>query len=244
MKPLYADMTLSKVQEDRVHEWLRSTGFTHPDVTHQDFEVVNPARYVGFLFTHESVETFVVGLQCTAPGMEHVRTTIRMSHGQIMGETDAPTFEPHAPVTAAQSMRMLRWRHRPEALDGHGGPPGINLDLTMIEDYLEEIIAFTNEHGSGSSAPGWYELSVQWGVLLSGRWPRLEFYRDRGDLDPQQMQRWDALTRRISQHTKAIEALHLPVPHLADHQGAVQQPGSSRRRTGRRKSRDAGAGRA
>lgn len=212
MIPLHQDMVLTGEQKQRVHDWIRTSGFEVPGAGPGDFEVVDKARYVGFLFTHEDLESFVVGLQCTKEGMEDVRTTIRMSHGQLMGDPQAPVPGLQPPSTAADSMRMNRWRSQGHSNASLSGLPGIDLDLTLLEDCLEDVLAFAATYGSDTSTDGWYELSVQWGVLLSGRLPRLRYYAGQDRLTGTQTQRLRALRRRTTEHHEAIRGLDLPMP--------------------------------
>ena len=59
---------------------------TLPGATSRDFEVADTARYVGWAIMPEDLESYGVGLACTAPGMENQNTFIRMSRGQLLGE--------------------------------------------------------------------------------------------------------------------------------------------------------------
>lgn len=77
MQPLYSDLTRTREQQARVLTWVKTTGFAAPGASPDDFEVVARARYVGFMFTHEDLETFVVGLRCTKPGLTQVKTAIQ-----------------------------------------------------------------------------------------------------------------------------------------------------------------------
>lgn len=215
MPPLYQDMMLTDEQKGRVLRWVEETGFAIPGATPGDFSVRTRARYLGFLFTHEDLETFAVGLRCTKAGMTDARTSIRMSRGQLLGEPDSPVFAPHPPVTAAEAMTMNRWRARGYRSTGGAGVPGIDLDLAMLEDYLSEILAFGAEHGTDTSAHGWYELSVQWGVLLAGRLPRIEHFAGQGSLTGDQTERLDALRLRAAENQEVLRGLELPgVPAL------------------------------
>ena len=210
MPPLHQDMMLTEEQKSRVLRWVEETGFTLPGAQTRDFSVRTRARYLGFLFTHEDLEAFAVGLRCTKPGMADARTSIRMSRGQLLGEPDAPTFEPHPPVTAAEAMTMHRWRSRGYRSTGGAGVPGIDLDLAMLEDYLSEILGFGEAHGADTSAHGWYELSVQWGVLLAGRLPRVEHFANLGALTSGQAERLEALRGRAEENRAVLHGLELP----------------------------------
>lgn len=167
------------------------------------------------MFTHEDLETFVVGLRCTKPGLTQVKTAIRMSHGQLVGEPDAPVFSPHPPVTGADALTMTRWRAEGHRSSGGDGVPGIDLDLAMLEGYLSEIEDFAVQHGTDTSAYGLYELSVQWGVLLAGRLARVEHYAAEGTLTGAQADRLNAFHARVDQDRDLLRDLNLPLPRRA-----------------------------
>lgn len=104
------------------------------------------------------------------PGLEHQRTFIRMSRGQLMGHEDAPVLPVNEPVLAAETMTLHRLyeqeaiplRHGEETYTSDDGAPGADMDLAMLEHQLRDIIAFHN----GEPVPGNQEildLRVYWG---------------------------------------------------------------------------------
>lgn len=211
MIPLHEDFDLTIEQQNRVRHWLREIGPLVAGTTAEDFEILPRARYVGFMFTHEDLEAFTVGLQCTKPGMEDTRTTVRMSHGQLLGVPGAPTYEPHAPVTASDAMTMNRWRRR-GFTNGGAGIPGIDLDQQMLTDYLEEILEYHAAYGTDLEGPAWYELSVQWGVVVSGRLPRIEHYAGKGQLSEPQATNFAAFREAVRANKHLLKDLSLAFP--------------------------------
>ena len=195
-RSLYEDLYLTAEQVQRVRDYIRRIKFHLPGATSADFEVNPHARYLGYMFQLEDLESYGVGLQCTASGLEHQRTFIRMSRGQLMGHEDAPMLPVNEPVLAAETMTLHRLyeqeaiplRHGEETYTSDDGAPGADMDLAMLEHQLRDIIAFHN----GEPVPGNQEildLRIYWGTLLAGRYPRLRYLREGGRLSEPQADR-------------------------------------------------------
>lgn len=138
------------------------------------------------MFQAEDLESFGVGLQCTAPSMENQRTFIRMSRGQLLGEEHARQLPVNAPVLAAESMTLHRFyeqedtplRHGMDTYAADDGLPGAGMDLAMLETQLRDFVAFDQ----GAPVPGDQEildLKIFWGTLLAGRYSHLVALRNR-----------------------------------------------------------------
>lgn len=192
--PLYSDIHLDEQQLQIVADYIREVNFHLPGATSADFEINPRARYLGFMFQEEDLEAFGVGLQCTAPGMTHMRTFIRMSRKQLLGDATAHPLPVNDPVLAAESMTLHRFyrqegpnlRHGVDTYAADEGLPGADMDLAMLEAQLGDIIAFHN----GAPVPGNQEildLKIFWGSLLAGRYSRLKALR--GRLSPAQEER-------------------------------------------------------
>ncbi len=212
---LYQDMYLTSEQVQRVRDYITQVDFHLPGATSADFKINPRARYLGYMFQGEDLESFGVGLQCTAPGMEHKNTFIRMSRGQLLGLDDAPVLAVNDPVLASETLTLHRiyekeggnLRHGVETYSQDEGLPGADMDLDMLEAQLRDIVAFHN----GEPVPGNQEildLKIYWGTLLAGRYPRLKALS--AQLSEAQAQRLRNLELQIDAITDILVALELP----------------------------------
>ena len=69
MYRLHEDITLSNERVNRVLEYLKEVDFHLPDATSSDFAVNTHARYAGWDYESEDLESCIIGLQCTVPGL-------------------------------------------------------------------------------------------------------------------------------------------------------------------------------
>lgn len=214
-RALYQDMYLTADQVARVRDYLRAVDFHLPGATPDDFFINPRARYLGYMFQGEDLESFGVGLQCTVPGREHERTFIRMSRSQLLGLADATPLTVNPPVLAAEALTLNRFyekepqplRHGPDTYAKDKGLPGADMDLDMLQQQLRDIVAFHN----GEPVPGNQEildLKIFWGCLLAGRYPRLQQLRAK--LSAEQAARLDAFEAEASALEGVLQALELP----------------------------------
>ena len=215
-RALYEDLFLTPEQIARVCSYIRLVDFHLPGATSADFAINQHARYLGYMFQQEDLESYGVGLECTAPGMEHQRTFIRMSRGQLLGHEDAPILAVNDPVLAADAMTLHRFydeerrplRHGEETYSSDAGAPGADMDLSMVEQQLRDIVAFHN----GEPVPGNQEildLRVYWGTLLAGRYPRLKHLEKSGRLSAPQADRLRAVEAEINSVEGILHSLGL-----------------------------------
>ena len=215
-RALYEDLFLNPEQIERVRSYIRQVDFHLPGATSADFAINQHARYLGYMFQQENLESYGVGLECTAPGMEHQRTFIRMSRGQLLGHEDAPILAVNDPVLAADAMTLHRFydeerrplRHGEETYSSDAGAPGADMDLSMVEQQLRDIVAFHN----GEPVPGNQEildLRVYWGTLLAGRYPRLKHLEKSGRLSAPQADRLRAVEAEINSVEGILHSLGL-----------------------------------
>lgn len=208
MYPLHHDIALTAEKKQIVRDYVQRVDFHLPGATSRDFEVADVARYVGWAIMPEDLDSYVVGLQCTAPGMESYRTFIRMSHGQLTGQKKPKLLPVNEPVTGFDALTMQRWRDTPTGPSRTGvdsyaddpGVPGADLDLTMLDDTLADIRDF---HLTGTTIGGLeiLDLKVYWGTLLAGRYPRLKHFAEQGALTDEQtarLRRFDDAARSMS----------------------------------------------
>lgn len=218
MYPLYNDMMLNEDQQRLVLDYIAEINFAIPGTTPADYRVKPLAKYIGWNFQAEDLEAYAVGLICTKPGYEDYRTFIRMSRGQLLAQSEAPRLEVNEPVLGADSMRMQRWWDKPTGprktgVDSYattdGSIPGVDHDLRELHDVLSDIEAFAAA-GRTASCKGQFDLAVDFGTLLAGRYPRLCYYRDRGELREDQEAMLTDFENRADAAAPILEKLKLP----------------------------------
>lgn len=194
MYPLHKDMTLNEEQLQIVSDYVKEVGFCLPGTAPEDFQPRAFARYLGWEFMSEDLEAYGVGLYCTKPGFEKYYTFIRMSYGQLMGDPNAPRLPVNDPVLATDTLRMHLWWSRREGparsgVDTYdkddGSVPGVDQDLRELGDILGDILHFAQQ-GKGPDDKGKFDLAVDWGTLLAGRYPRLQYFQNKGMLTREQ----------------------------------------------------------
>jgi hypothetical protein len=210
MRALYQDMDLTDEQIHIVRDYIRSIDFHLPGATPDDFVINRRARYLGYMFQEEHLESFGVGLRCTKPGMEGQHTFIRMSRDQLLCREDPLLLPVNKPVLASDALLMSRFRDNPasqlrtgiEVYTDEEGIPGGDLDLTMLETQLADILDFHN-----GEPVHWdqeiLDLRVNWGTLLAGRYPRLKHFQANGKLSEQQNHRLE----RLEDDTNSVESI-------------------------------------
>lgn len=218
MYPLYNDMMLNEQQQQIVLDYVKEVNFHLPGATSADFQVLPMAKYVGWNFMSEDLESFAIGLKCTKPGMEDHHTFIRMSRGQLLALAEAPRLPVNDPVLANEALRMQRWRDKPTGpsrtgVDSYatndGSIPGVDMDLQQLEDTLSDIAAWAAA-GHGPTEEGQFDFAVDFGTLLAGRYPRLKYYAERNELTDEQLQRLHRFEERAGQMEETLRQLQLP----------------------------------
>lgn len=148
--------------------------------------------------------------------MEGHHTFIRMSREQLLGAKDPLILPVNKPVLASDAFLMSRFREAPgsqlrtgvEGYSAEEGIPGGDLDLTMLETQLEDILDYHNNlpvHWNQEIL----DLRVKWGSLLAGRYPRLKHFQTKGELSQQQNARLEKLERDINSVEGILEAMEL-----------------------------------
>lgn len=216
MRALYQDMDLTDEQIDIVRDYIRAVDFHLPGVGPDDFDINRRARYLGYMFQEEHLESFGVGLRSTKPGMEGRHTFIRMSREQLLGVEDPLILPVNKPVLASDAMLMSRFRDKPssqlrtgvEVYSDDVGIAGGDLDLTMLETQLADILDFHNNlpvHWNQEIL----DLRVNWGTLLAGRYPRLKHFQAEGALSEQQNARLEQLELNINSVEGILDAMDI-----------------------------------
>ncbi|WKD59298.1 hypothetical protein [Corynebacterium caspium] len=219
-RALYNDMHLTDDMLARVEEYLQEVDFHFPGASYKDFEINRLARYLGYMFQKEDLESFGVGLRCTKEGMRHKRTFIRMSRDQLLGKENAKRLPVNPPVLAAETLTLHRFYEPileaqgslPHGVDTYAkdtGLPGADMDLSMLEQQLADIVAFYNGDPVTNNQEI-LDLKIFWGSLLAGRYARLVYFRAAGRLNAEQELRLDRFETQTNSITSILESLELP----------------------------------
>lgn len=245
MYPLHQDMDLTDEQVEIVKAYVKEVDFHLPGASSEDFAVVRWARYVGFQFVAEPVESYAVGLRCTRPGMEDQHTFIRMSWGQLMGDPEAERLPVNEPVLASDMMTLARYR------DTRTGPsrtgvdsytavagdsvPGVELDLALLSGALDDVLA-QHASGQGREINSWWTPAVNWGAAMAGRYPRLKYFESKNRLTDSELTALHAFEERARQAGGVLRELGLAAPDTVGRE-AVEQATKAERGSFKRKLR-------
>lgn len=217
MRSLYKDMELNDAQVRIVRDYLREVDFHLPGATPEDFEINRTARYLGYMFQKEDLESFGVGLKSTHPDHIGHNTFIRMSRDQLLGVDNPKILPVNRPAMAAGMMTMQRFWEAPtgpathgvDAYAGEEGIPGGGTDLSMLEATLGDILNFDDGRPVHLNQEI-LDLKVNWGTLLAGRYPRLKHFEAKGRLSASQQERLTRLEEEITRQAPVLEKHGLP----------------------------------
>lgn len=92
--------------------------------------------------------------------------------------------------------------------------PGVDADLGLIASEIEALRDLASDSGKVQDEDRVYDFSIRWGVLLSGRLKRLEYYYRAGELTGDQRSRYRELRRDLKDAMPQIERLGLGRPRV------------------------------
>jgi hypothetical protein len=101
---------------------------------------------------------------------------------------------------------------REEPAKGH--VPGVDADLDLMIAVVKALRDLTSDPDKAQDSARVYDFSIRWGTLLHGRLERLAYYHGRGELTPQQQERYQALCTQLRHSLPLIERLGLARPGL------------------------------
>jgi len=93
-------------------------------------------------------------------------------------------------------------------------PPGIDTDLNMILAETEALRKLASDPDKAEDGARVYDFSIRWGVLMSGRLKRLEYYYWAGDLTEDQERRYQELRHELEEAMPLIERLGVSHPNV------------------------------
>lgn len=92
------------------------------------------------------------------------------------------------------------------------GPPGIDVDLSMIFVETSALRELASDPDKAEDGARVYDFSIRWGVLMSGRLKRLEHYHRTGELTEEGERRYRELRRELEEAIPLIERLGIARP--------------------------------
>lgn len=97
-------------------------------------------------------------------------------------------------------------QHRQERIEG------VEADLDRIFGQLERLRALQADPEAAEDGDRRYDFSIRWGVLLSGRLQRLNYYDVRGELGDSAQRRFDALRSELREMAPVAVRLGMADP--------------------------------
>lgn len=92
--------------------------------------------------------------------------------------------------------------------------PGIEKDIGMISSSLAALRELASDEARSRDGDRVYDFSIRWGVLLSGRLMRLEYYYRRDELTAEQRSAYRRLRREMREAMPLVERLGLGRPRV------------------------------
>lgn len=92
------------------------------------------------------------------------------------------------------------------------GVAGVATDIDLILAEIEALRQLSSDPDKGQDKGRVYDFSIRWGALLSGRLERLEHYHRRGELTPDEQQRYAGLKAQLREVLPLAEQLRVGRP--------------------------------
>jgi len=94
------------------------------------------------------------------------------------------------------------------------GAPGVDADLDLMIAAVRALRELASDPDKAPDGARVYDFSIRWGTLLHGRLERLAYYHGRGELTPQQQERYQELCAQLRHSLPLVERLGLARPGL------------------------------
>lgn len=91
---------------------------------------------------------------------------------------------------------------------------GADADLDQLFVQTEALRELAEDSDASSDENRIYDFSIRWGVLMSGRLPRLAYYNERGELSPPQAERFRALCDELRSVRPLTDRLGIAQPRV------------------------------
>jgi hypothetical protein len=92
---------------------------------------------------------------------------------------------------------------------------GVNADLDLMFAALKALRELASDPSKAQDSARVYDFSIRWGTLLHGRLERLTYYHGRGELAPDDQERYQALRSALRDSLPLVERLGLALPSVA-----------------------------
>lgn len=92
--------------------------------------------------------------------------------------------------------------------------PGVDADLDLMIAAVKALRELASDPDKAQDGARVYDFSIRWGTLLHGRLERLAYYHGRGELTPQQQERYQGLCAQLRHSLPLIERLGLARPSV------------------------------
>jgi len=93
-----------------------------------------------------------------------------------------------------------------------GTSEGADADLDFLFGQLDQLLRLAKNPDAASDGDQRYDLSIRWGVLLSGRLQRVLHYARRGELTVNEQERFVELCSRLRDAAPVARALGVADP--------------------------------
>ncbi|HWR48195.1 MAG TPA: hypothetical protein VN327_11380 [Pseudonocardiaceae bacterium] len=92
---------------------------------------------------------------------------------------------------------------------------GVDADLDLMFAAVTALRELASDPDKAQDSARVYDFSIRWGTLLHGRLERLAYYHGRGELAPQEQERYQALRSELRLSLPLVERLGLARPRVA-----------------------------
>jgi hypothetical protein len=92
---------------------------------------------------------------------------------------------------------------------------GVDADLDLMFAVVRALRELASDPDKAQDSARVYDFSIRWGTLLHGRLERLAYYHGRGELAPDEQERYQALRVELRDSLPLVERLGLARPSVA-----------------------------
>lgn len=97
---------------------------------------------------------------------------------------------------------------------GNSRVRGVDADLDLMFAALKALRELASDPNKARQRGRVYDFSIRWGTLLHGRLERLAYYDGRGELAPDEQERYQALRSELRHSLPLVERLGLARPRV------------------------------
>ncbi|WP_063010728.1 hypothetical protein [Nocardia kruczakiae] len=97
--------------------------------------------------------------------------------------------------------------------DNRSGTVDVGEDLDILSEQLRGLRELAADPDLTAADGVVYDFGIRWGAMMSGRLPRVVYYRERGALSVADRDRFDRLIEEFADAATTIERLRLAPAH-------------------------------